>query len=131
MKQNRIKLLIGLTLGLVYFSFGLLKFFPGYSPAEGLAINTIDKLLNGLIPATISIKLLALWEVSLGILFLSGRYLKLAVIFGLLHMGLTFTPLFFFPNECFHGFLRPTMLTQYILKNLVFVAAMIGLYPRR
>jgi len=128
-RTSNIHLLFCLSLGFVYLFFGTLKFFPGASPAEGLAINTIDQLFNGLIPARISILTLAVWEVLLGILFLLRRNLRVAVVLGLIHMALTFTPIFFFPDASFTDFPKPTLLTQYILKNLVFIVAMMAVYP--
>lgn len=122
---------IAISLGLVYLLFGGLKFIPGASPAESLAIDAIGQLSFGNIPASWAIIMLAIWETGLGILFLIRRPLKLAIILGLIHMALTFTPLYFFPELCFTEQHTPTLLTQYILKNLVFIAAMIGIYPRR
>src|SRR5262245_57247783 len=42
--------LLRLSLGLVFLGFGVLKFDPGLSPAEGLAKETMDKLTLGLVP---------------------------------------------------------------------------------
>ena len=42
--------LLRISLGLVFFWFGFLKFFPGLSPAEGLATGTIEVMTFGLIP---------------------------------------------------------------------------------
>src|SRR3712207_2302913 len=41
-------LLLRLGMGIVYFWFGLLKFFPGASPAEDLAARTIAQMTFGL-----------------------------------------------------------------------------------
>ena len=38
------------TLGVVFLWFGVLKFFPGLSPAQTLAVETIDVLTLGLVP---------------------------------------------------------------------------------
>jgi uncharacterized membrane protein YkgB len=42
-------LLLRLSIGIVFFWFGILKFFPGLSPAQDLAIRTIDLLSFGLV----------------------------------------------------------------------------------
>ena len=60
--------LLALSIGLTYLWFGLLKFFPGLSPAEDLAQNTIDTLSFGLIPAELSLIFLAIWETAIGLL---------------------------------------------------------------
>ena len=42
--------LLRLALGVVFFWFGVLKFFPDASPAEALAGKTIETLTFGAIP---------------------------------------------------------------------------------
>ena len=44
-----------IALGIVFLWFGALKFFPGLSPAQGLATRTIDVLSFGLVPPNVSI----------------------------------------------------------------------------
>ncbi|MEZ4964063.1 MAG: DoxX family protein [Saprospiraceae bacterium] len=113
------------TLGVVYLWFGALKFFSGLSPAEVLAKDTIRVLTFGLIPDDISLILLAIWEVTIGVLLLSGFHVRFAIKAALVHMVFTFTPLLFFPELSFthapYGF---TIIGQYIVKNLVFIVAM-------
>ena len=62
-----------IALGIVFFWFGVLKFFPGLSPAQDLAARTISVLSFGLIPAFISLPVLATWECAIGLGFLSGK----------------------------------------------------------
>lgn len=122
-KQNS---LLKASIGIVYFWFGGLKFFPELSPAEGLAVDTINQLTLGMIPAHIEIILLALLEVSIGILFLLNIHPKKVAIVALVHLVCTFTPLFFFNEISFNG--SPIFLTlvgQYIIKNLIIVAALL------
>ncbi len=123
--------ILAICLGLVYLIFGLLKFFPGASPAEGLAKDTIRALSMGQLTDQLSIVLLAIWETGLAILLLSGRFLKITVILGIIHMCLTFTPLYLFPDLCFTDFPKLTLLGQYILKNIVFVIAFGLIYPKK
>ena len=59
--------LMRIGLGVVFFWFGVLKFFPGLSPAQDLAIRMIDLLTFGLIPAGVSLMLLAASECVIGI----------------------------------------------------------------
>jgi len=106
----------------------MLKFFDGLSPAETLAKNTIHILTFGLIPDEINLLLLAIWEVGIGVLFLSGRLTKFAAQAAVLHMIFTFMPLFFFPEVSFSAEHAPfgfTIVGQYIVKNLVFLAALV------
>ena len=39
-----------ITVGAVFLGFGVLKYFPGVSPAEGLAAKTTELLTFGLVP---------------------------------------------------------------------------------
>ena len=43
-----------ISMGAVYLGFGILKYFPGVSPAESLALATTHLLSFGLVPAVIS-----------------------------------------------------------------------------
>lgn len=101
-----------------------MKFFHGYSPAEDLAINTINKLTAGLLSAQASILLLAIWETVLGLLLILGYEIKKVLVFLFLHMACTFTPMLFFPAISFkmapYGF---TLLGQYIMKNIIIISA--------
>lgn len=115
--------LIRVFLGVNFLWFGALKFFAGLSPAETLAGMTIEALSFGIIVPPLSIKLLAIWEVFVGIGFLSGRFEVFFVRIFMLHMVFTFAPLFLFPDICFtHAPFGLTIVGQYIIKNLVFMA---------
>ncbi len=115
-----------ISIGIVYFWFGALKFFPELSPAEGLATDTITELTLGIIPAEISIILLALLEVSIGIFFILNLHTKKVAIAALAHLACTFTPLFFFNDISFNGYpIFLTLIGQYIIKNLIIIAALL------
>ena len=128
MKTNNLNLL-SISIGLVYLWFGILKFFPELSPAEGLAKNTIDSLTFGMIPENISIVLLALWETLIGVFLIFGWFRRGTVILAVVHMVLTFSPLLLFPEETFNqGPFYLTLLGQYIMKNLIIIAALVLIY---
>lgn len=120
---------IRISLGIIFLWYGILKFFPNLSPAESLATQTIDILFNGMINESISIKLLAVWEVCIGIGFIFGIYLRFIISIFLIHMTCTFTPLFILPQLSFtnapYAF---TLVGQYIVKNIVFILAGILIY---
>ena len=113
------------AIGINYFWFGALKFFNGLSPAEHLAKDTIRVITFGLIPDEVNLILLAVWEVGIGVLFISGRFIRFAALAAVVHMLFTFLPLFFFPEVSFsqapYAF---TIVGQYIVKNLVFLGAL-------
>ena len=120
---------LGISIGLIYLWFGGLKFFPAYSPAEGLATETISMLFGGIIPAKTAMILLASWEVGVGLLLIMNWWIKPAIVLALVHMLFTFSPLFLLPEASFTA--APfcfTLVGQYILKNLVIIGALLILY---
>ena len=120
------KTILSSTIGLVYLWFGTLKFFPGTSPAEELARNTIHQLTFGLVTDQAGVTLLAILEVGIGLLLLIGIFRKQVVVIALAHMVFTFTPLLFFPNDSFaRAPLVPTLLGQYIGKNIIIIGALV------
>lgn len=117
-------LLLRISIGIVFFWFGILKFFPGLSPAQDLAIRTIDVMMFGVIPAKFSIIILAAWEVLIGLGLLSGIFLRGTLFLLFLQMIGTMTPVIFFPQEVFTAIpYAPTLEGQYIIKNLVLISA--------
>ena len=130
MKQTSRNNLLAISIGLVYLWFGALKFFPDLSPAEGLAKSTIHVLTFGLIPDGVSIILLALWETWIGVFLIFNVARKMATLLALVHIIFTFTPLLFFPDQVFSGGMPYlTLLGQYIIKNLIIIAALLALLP--
>ena len=116
--------LLRISLGIVFFWFGVLKFFPGLSPAQDLAADTISLLTFGLVPPSISLPVLAAWECAIGLGLLSGRFLRAILLLLVVQMMGTVTPLALFPAETFLRFpYAPTLEGQYIIKNVVLVAA--------
>jgi uncharacterized membrane protein YphA (DoxX/SURF4 family) len=121
-------MLLRLALGIVFFWFGALKFFPNLSPAEALAGRTIETLTFGAIPRETAIFILAVWEVAIGIGLIAGRWMRAVLALLFVQMLGTITPLFLFPSETFTIFpIVPTLEGQYIIKNIVLVSAAIVL----
>ena len=120
--------LLRLAVGVVFFWFGILKFFPGASPAEELAGRTIETLTGGLVPRTTALTILAAWEVAIGVGLFVGRWMRAVLLLLFVQMLGTITPLFLFPTETFTTFpLAPTLEGEYIIKNIVIVTAAIVL----
>ena len=113
-----------IVLGVLYFHFGILKFFPDLSPAELLASQTIMRLTGGMLDANTALFYLAIMECALGLALIFNVCMRLAFCLFVFHMIGTFAPLFVLPELTFRvAPLAPTMEGQYILKNAVFVAA--------
>jgi uncharacterized membrane protein YphA (DoxX/SURF4 family) len=116
--------LLRVSLGVVFVWFGVLKFFPGLSPAQELATRTISILTAGLIPPQVSILILATWECLIGLGLIIGAFMRATLLLLWLQMLGTITPLFFFPQEAFiHIPYAPTLEGQYIIKNIVLITA--------
>ena len=116
--------LLRLALGVVFFWFGVLKFFPDASPAEALAGKTIETLTFGVVPQSTGLMILAIWESAIGIGLFVGRWMRAVLLLLFVQMLGTVTPLFLFPTETFTIFpIAPTLEGQYIIKNIVLIGA--------
>lgn len=117
-------LFLRLSVGIVFLWFGVLKFFPGVSPADDLASRTIFTLSFGLIGPEISMPGLALWETLIGVGLITGLFLRETLLLLFIQMMGTIMPLFIFPIETFARYpYVPTLEGQYIIKNLVIISA--------
>jgi uncharacterized membrane protein YkgB len=114
------------ALGVVFLWFGVIKFVPGWSPAEALAGRTIERASFGLIGPAVAVPMLAVWETAIGLGLLTRRFLRLTLGLLFVQMPGTMLPLVLFPQETFLVFpYAPTIEGQYIIKNLVLVSAAI------
>jgi len=112
-------LILRIGLGIVFFWFGVLKFFKGLSPAEELIRSTIF-----FINPDIFIPVLAAWETLIGIGLITGKFMRITLLLLFLQMPGTALPLFILPEKVWTFF--PYGLTlegQYIVKNLVLIGA--------
>ena len=106
-------------LGIVFFWFGVLKLFPGLSPAEELVRNTVY-----LVDSDIFIPILAIWEALIGLGLMFGKSMRITLLLLFLQMPGTVLPMFILPDIVWTVF--PYGLTlegQYIIKNLVLIGA--------
>ncbi len=115
-----------ISLFIVFFWFGILKVI-GLSPAGSLVHNLFDQTLAGIFPFHAFYMGFALFECLIGVLFLIPKAERVVLPLLLFHMISTFLPLFFLPDETFSAPFVPTLEGQYIIKNLVIVAAAIGI----
>lgn len=123
MARNGVTLL-RVSLGIVFVWFGLLKFFPGLSPAQELAGKTIQDMTLGQVPPQVSLPILAAWECLIGLGLATGKLLRLTLLLLFLQMPGTLMPLVLYPRETFTQFpIAPTLEGQYIIKNLVLISA--------
>lgn len=116
--------LLRVSLGIVFFWFGFLKFFPGLSPAEELATSTIELLTFGLIGPEVSIYILATWECLIGLGLIFGKFMRITLLLLFMQMIGTLAPIVLFPDAVFTRIpYAPTLEGQYIIKNAVLISA--------
>jgi len=112
-------LILRISLGIVFFWFGMLKFFEGLSPAEELVRSTVH-----FVDPDIFLPVLAAWESLIGIGLITGKFLRVTILLLFLQMPGTALPLLILPEKVWTVF--PYGLTlegQYIVKNLVLIGA--------
>ncbi|MBC7772064.1 MAG: DoxX family membrane protein [Pyrinomonadaceae bacterium] len=117
-------LLLRLSIGIVFVWFGVVKFVPGLSPADGIATRTFEILSFGMIEPPAARVILATWEVAIGLGLLSGIWMRLTLVLMGLQLVGAMTPLILLPDETWK--VIPVVLTiegQYIVKDAIILAA--------
>jgi len=116
--------ILRVSLGVIFVWFGVLKFCPGLCDVEVLAAKTMQVMMFGLVPAKVCIRILAIAECGIGIGLITRRCMRATTVVLMLHLLATLTPMVLFPGETWKHFpFAPTLVGQYILKNLVLLAA--------
>lgn len=111
--------ILRVAMGVIYVWFGALKLVPGLSPAEQLVRDTVPFL-----PGDLFVPFLGVWEILIGLGFLTGKGLRLVILLLFLQMPGTLSPIFLLPDQVFTAFpFGLTLEGQYIVKNLVLIAA--------
>ncbi len=111
--------LLRISMGIVFFWFGALKLIPGLSPAENLIRVTLPFL-----PMNLFLPTLALWEMLIGLGFITGKFLRVTILLLFLQMPGTVSPMLLRPDLVFTQFpFGLTLEGQYIVKNLVLMSA--------
>jgi hypothetical protein len=67
------------AVGAIFLAFGVLKYFPGISPAQDLTEAATDKLTLGLVPGDVAIVFVATLECFIGVCLLAGRWMRVAI----------------------------------------------------
>lgn len=109
--------LMRMALSIVYIWFGVLK-VVGISPAEEL----VEKTVYWFKPE-IFVPILGICEIIIGLGLLIKRYIPITIFLLLLHMIVTFFPIFIVKKTCFTIFpYEPSLVGQYIIKNVVLIS---------
>jgi len=117
-----------ISMGAVYLGFGILKYFPGMSPAQDLALAATHLLSFGLVPAvvpnSVAMVLIATLECTIGLLLITGRWLRLTISLLAVHLVGILSPIVLLAGRMFDGpHHMPTLEGQYVLKDLILVTA--------
>jgi putative oxidoreductase len=116
--------ILRVSLGAVFFAFGLLKYFPGVSPAQDLVEQTTNILTFGLVPGPVALVAVATLECVIGLCLISGRGLRAAVYLLSVQLVGILSPVVLLAARLFdgpHG--APTLEGQYVLKDVILVGA--------
>lgn len=117
-----------ISMGAVYFAFGILKYFPGMSPAQDLALATTHLLSFGLVPAVVpssaAMALIATLECTIGLLLITGRWLRLTISLLAIQLVGILSPIILLSGRMFGGpHHMPTLEGQYVLKDVILLTA--------
>lgn len=111
-----------ISLGLVFLAFGVQKFFPGISPAEDLAVATIEKLTFGVISGGGALLMTAIMECIIGVTMVTGQLVRVGlVMLAVAVIGIMSPLVIFFPAMFPAG--GPTLEAQYVFKDIVLATA--------
>lgn len=103
---------------IVYVWFGTLKPL-GISPAHDLVESTL-----GWMSFKTIVPVLGFWEIIIGLMFLVPRLTKITLVMFMIHMLGTFLPMCLVMSSTYTSWPYGLTITgQYIVKNLVFLAA--------
>ena len=108
------------ALGVVFLTFAAFKYVPGASPAEDIAVATIDKLTLGIVTGDAALLMVAVTETVIGLALVTGKFLRIGLLVMAGAMVGIMSPLVLFADQMWadNG---PTLLGQYVFKDIVLV----------
>ena len=117
-----------ISLGAVFLGFGVLKYFPGVSPAQSLVLATLHLLTLRMVPAVIpgmaAMAFVATLESVIGLLLITGRRMRLALVLLSVELAGILSPIVLLPRRMFAGpDHMPTLEGQYVLKDVILLTA--------
>jgi uncharacterized membrane protein YphA (DoxX/SURF4 family) len=116
--------ILRVSVGAVFLGFGVLKFFPGVSPAQNLVETTTSILTFGLVPGAIALVAVATLESVIGLCLITGRAMRGATYLLVIQLVGILSPIVLLPGRLFSGAgIAPTLEGQYVLKDIIIVGA--------
>lgn len=111
--------LLRASLALVFLWFGLLKAF-GVSPV----IEVIDIAYPAILNYPFLFDLLILLELAIGVGLLVSRFARTAALLGAIHLTIATLGVLFSPQAFSGGFPFLTLIGEFVVKNIVLIAAL-------
>jgi len=116
--------LLRISMGAVIFGFGILKYFPGISPAEDLVMATTQLLTFELLPGRVALVLFATVECCIGLSLITGWGMRASIYLLALWVVGILSPVVLLPERLFSGpYHAPTLEGQYVLKDIILLTA--------
>jgi putative oxidoreductase len=115
--------LLRISMGAVIFGFGVLKYFPGVSPAQNLVLAVNHRLTFGLMPDNVTLILFATVESLIGLSLITGWGLRVIIYPLAIWAVAILSPVVLMPSLLFSGpDHAPTLEGQYVLKDVILLA---------
>jgi len=115
------------ALFIIYFWFGFLKVI-GVSPAEVLVEHLYLLTIKLLVDFRIFFVFFGVLECVIGLLWLVPKWTKWSLYLMILHLCLTVLPIVVLPHDTWADYFTPTLVGQYIIKNLVLLSSALVIY---
>lgn len=115
------------ALFIIFFWFGVLKVFL-LSPAGPLVSDLLNVTFLGFISPNVFQVLFGLFECVIGIMILIPRLERITFAVLLFHLFTTVMPLWLLPAHGWDGFMVPSLVGQYIIKNAALLSLGIVLF---
>ena len=113
-------------MGIVIFGFGVLKYFPGVSPAQGIVLAVNRILTFGLLPDQVTLPLFATVEAIIGLSLITGWGLRVIIYPLAVWVLAILSPLVLLTAQLFSGpYHAPTLMGQYVFKDIILLAAVL------
>ncbi|MHB8660231.1 MAG: hypothetical protein ACYC91_20295 [Solirubrobacteraceae bacterium] len=113
-----------IAVGAIFLGFGVLKYFPGVSPAQNLTEATTHILFLGLVPGSVAVVMIATLECFIGLCLLTNRWMRLAIWLLAIEFVGIISPIVVLTDRLFAGpHHAPTLEGQYVLKDIILVTA--------
>lgn len=117
------------ALFLIFFWFGILK-VPGLSPAGPLVTELLDATFLGFMEPHVFLAFFGIFEMFVGVILLVPRLERISFAFLAFHLVTTVMPLFMLPEVTWSAPFVPTLIGQYIIKNVALFAVSMLLFAR-